>query len=653
MANRIKLCYNYGNEIIVVPENYKMLLDEFVDIFDEHSNKEFIFKYRDESGELKILEEKEVCPSFFYKEDMEVYVEEKKNKNDEIKVIEIHEEKEKEGEKEKKEEKKEEEKEEEEGEEEGEEREDDKDNKTNFISQLSFKDTQIKFNKKSNKEKEEEDKEEEKEEEDKEEEKNNKDIKDNKENNFASQLFFQVDERHINEEEKKNRGEEQNKILEEDEDKIENELDIDRQMEILINKNRNNSFRTREILKENLILEKKLAELKIEYFNLEGNEEQNKKINYDEELEKLKNKYNKNRVKYENEIEELNKTNKQLENQLNELQLASNSAMNIKKNKKNKKEFLNLINKNFKKEKLKREEKNEEDLDKIYESVKIEEENNRQLTIMKSNLKLNKLKEINKANKKNKNMNNQNEEKKENEELKHKKEEANEILEKLQEKKTIIEKDHKTRIIDLKKEIEKEKIRKLKLENKKKEEEEEKRKKELEKKKQEEINNIVYSYECSNLMYLQQTIYIGTDKAEIPVIMKNDGNITWPKNKTKLVFDKNSKIKGENVELGPLVNGEKQKYIVIIDNLSTLGEGIYDANVWFNVNDKNYGKMLNLRIEIKKMEEDPIKKNMETIEKFRAQFYLDNKDDFPDEVLYENLYKNDFDFEKTFGKMFE
>ena len=63
--------------------------------------------------------------------------------------------------------------------------------------------------------------------------------------------------------------------------------------------------------------------------------------------------------------------------------------------------------------------------------------------------------------------------------------------------------------------------------------------------------------------------------------------------------------------------------------------------------------MLNLRIEIKKREEDPIKKNMETIEKFRAQFYLDNKDDFPDEVLYENLYKNDFDFEKTFGKMFE
>ena len=204
MANRIKLCYNYGNEIIVVPENYKMLLDEFVDIFDEDSNKEFIFKYRDESGELKILEEEDVCPSFFYKEGMEVYVEEKKN--DEIKVIEIHEEKEKEGEKEKEKEKKEEKKEEEkeeEGEEEGEEREDDKDNKTNFISQLSFIDTQIKFNKKSNKEKEEEDKEEEKEEEDKEEEKNNKDIKDNKENNFASQLSFQVDERHINEEGKK------------------------------------------------------------------------------------------------------------------------------------------------------------------------------------------------------------------------------------------------------------------------------------------------------------------------------------------------------------------------------------------------------------------------------------------------------------------
>ena len=164
---------------------------------------------------------------------------------------------------------------------------------------------------------------------------------------------------------------------------------------------------------------------------------------------------------------------------------------------------------------------------------------------------------------------------------------------------------------------------------------------------------MAFSYDCLNMINLQQIIYLGTDKAEIPVILKNNGKFTWPLNRTKLVFDKNSKIKGKNVELKALASNEEQTCKVVIEGLAKLGEGVYDAHVWFNANGENCGKMIILRVEIKKKEEDPIKLHMKEIKEFRNEYNLSEEDGYTDNYLYELLSENDFSFEDTFLKIID
>ena len=48
-----------------------------------------------------------------------------------------------------------------------------------------------------------------------------------------------------------------------------------------------------------------------------------------------------------------------------------------------------------------------------------------------------------------------------------------------------------------------------------------------------------YSYECTNISKLFTIINKGTNIAKIEIILKNNGNKTWPKNKTLLVFVEN------------------------------------------------------------------------------------------------------------------
>ena len=596
----ITYIYNHiQRKVKYVPENYADLLGYFISEFDEDKNKKFIFKFKKESGqELIINGDNEACESNFETYENKVYVEEKKV--NEIKVVEKIEEKEEDDE--------------------------DKEKNKKIIIEENHQD-QV-------------DKEDQKEEE-KEDEKSNDSNGNIDQNAFMSQLSFQVSHIQLNnienkiekkdkvineikEEEKEDEDKKSNN--QEEEKKLEEEDQIDKQMDILIRENRNYSLKMNKIDKENKQLAKKLEELKSNLEKLKENQVPTKKINYDLELKKLKDNYDKKKVEYENEISELSKVNRQLESQLSELKLASSSSVNIKKNKKNKKELLSLINENFKKEKLKRVKKNEENIKEEIKKVKIKEENDRKKAINKSKIRFDKLNEINKSKIENdlKNRNNKEEEIKENEELKRKKMEKNEILEKLKNEKTRIIEVYKTQINNLKEELEKERLSKY-----------------------------VYSYECPNIMYLQQVIYVGTNTSNFTVIMKNNGKLDWPKNKTKLVFDKDSRIKGKDVELHPLKIDEEKNYTVVIEGLSHLVEGVYNANVWFNVNNKNYGKMLNLRVEIIKKKEDPIKKYMKQIEDFRAQFELFDKNEWPDERLYELLLENDFDPEKTFAKIFE
>ena len=162
---------------------------------------------------------------------------------------------------------------------------------------------------------------------------------------------------------------------------------------------------------------------------------------------------------------------------------------------------------------------------------------------------------------------------------------------------------------------------------------------------------IIYEYECINLLNLQQIIYIGTEFAEINLVLKNKGVHQWPKKETKLIFDKTYQLKGKNIQLNPLKPNEDQNYVIKIEGLGKLPEGEYFSGVWFNVNGINYGNMIKIKIIIKKKEENSIKESMEKIKAFREEFFLSEKD-YSDEDLYNILLSNNFKFTLAFACLF-
>ena len=160
----------------------------------------------------------------------------------------------------------------------------------------------------------------------------------------------------------------------------------------------------------------------------------------------------------------------------------------------------------------------------------------------------------------------------------------------------------------------------------------------------------IYTYECKNILNLNHIIYIGTESAEIPITLKNTGLHKWPPN-TLLVFDPNSELKGKNVPLSTLNKDEEQEVIVKIENLGNLKEGIYNGIIHFNVNRKNFGNELKLRLTIKKKEVNPIEKYRDKIYEFRSLFDL-REEDHDDEKLFNLLIENDFNNEKAFEQLF-
>ena len=162
------------------------------------------------------------------------------------------------------------------------------------------------------------------------------------------------------------------------------------------------------------------------------------------------------------------------------------------------------------------------------------------------------------------------------------------------------------------------------------------------------LKNMHYSYECTNVMTLQQYVYQGSESAEIPVILKNTGLFPWPPNTTKLIFDKNFRIKGKTIVLNSLDKNQEQKYIVKVDGLSNLPLGEYEAGVYLNINGNNIGKIIKMKVIIKEKEIDPIEKYKETIKQFRNEYNLLDENEYQDEDLYDLLLSNNFKFDKAF-----
>ena len=398
------------------------------------------------------------------------------------------------------------------------------------------------------------------------------------------------------------------------------------------------------VLNEKKQKNKKMKEtveiLNNELDNIKNNKQNKKKKDfskYKQELKKLQEKFDNENNNYNKEIDLLKKSNANLINKIeklklnikqeneikNKLILEQNELLNKKNQNKNKSEKpkltktktkakINFINKIIKEEKLvEKDEIIEKNLD--MKKIKSEEEKVKKEVFEHFRKRFKELKKINNLtliSNKGKN------DLEINSQLKKRKNILNGILLNLKNNKIKIEKDFNLELKNLSKN-----------------------------------EKIIYEYECTNLLILQQSIDIGTAFVGINLILKNKGVHQWPKKETKLIFDKTYQLKGKNVELNPLKPNEEQNCVIKIEGLGKLPAGEYFSGVWFNVNGINYGNMIKIKIIINKKEENPIKKCIEKIKAFREEYSL-SEEDYSDEDLYNILLSNNFNFTIAFACLF-
>ena len=109
-----------------------------------------------------------------------------------------------------------------------------------------------------------------------------------------------------------------------------------------------------------------------------------------------------------------------------------------------------------------------------------------------------------------------------------------------------------------------------------------------------------YSYQSEHNMLLSEYIYERTDKANIQLFLRNNGEKAWPNGGTKLIYDKKSLVSGDDIILKPQNPGDIEQYEITLQNLDQFFAGKYSSNLLFYVNGKNYGDKISLKVVIKK-----------------------------------------------------
>ena len=122
--------------------------------------------------------------------------------------------------------------------------------------------------------------------------------------------------------------------------------------------------------------------------------------------------------------------------------------------------------------------------------------------------------------------------------------------------------------------------------------------------------------------------------------MKNNKDITWPKDITKLVFDYNSNFILNDIILLPQKYNEIKNYEIKINKLEEYPSGDYNIYLRFEVNGEQFGEKIEINFVIK--EDDMIKVN-----EFREIYKYFNIV-ISDDKLLDLLKKNNFEYDKTF-----
>jgi len=148
-------------------------------------------------------------------------------------------------------------------------------------------------------------------------------------------------------------------------------------------------------------------------------------------------------------------------------------------------------------------------------------------------------------------------------------------------------------------------------------------------------------------------LYEGTEQGQIEIILKNNGSQTWPEDRAKLAFERESEISGDEIMLNPQKPGEIEKYNIILRGLNNYSHKQYKSYLNIYIDDDEVGEQIILTINIK--EKDKTKKeiedNMDKINEFR-QIYSLGIEDYSDEKLFEVLKNNNYDYDIAFGSLF-
>ena len=159
-----------------------------------------------------------------------------------------------------------------------------------------------------------------------------------------------------------------------------------------------------------------------------------------------------------------------------------------------------------------------------------------------------------------------------------------------------------------------------------------------------------YSFKCMNQNDLQKIIVLEKSKyLNMGIAIENNGKNKWPSKRTKLAFNKDSNLIGEDIILQPQNPGEIKKYQINISELETYPYSIYAAELIFKVDEKPYGEKINLNIEIINEEK---KEKLEKIEEFRKIYSLP-REHYSDKDILNALEKNKNDLIEAYNFLFK
>lgn len=153
-----------------------------------------------------------------------------------------------------------------------------------------------------------------------------------------------------------------------------------------------------------------------------------------------------------------------------------------------------------------------------------------------------------------------------------------------------------------------------------------------------------YSYELLSKDLQKNAVQFETKEIDFELQIKNNGNLPWPEDgKAKLVVENKNEneIKINDIKLDNLQKNQVQTLKVNLDIKST-ENGTKKIILNFNVDGRNYGKPIILQLDVEENQK---------VKEMRELFNL-QKEDYPDQLLYEKLKKVDFDTEEAFNSLF-